>query len=391
MNFSIECTVPILLHTSSFLSRSSLPLLFTCSIRSRLQLIPYRLADANLLDVANQPHSLPTLVVMMSCGDDENKIDIWKIWKTEESSPMRKALEEMLIAEDSVISHELIQGLLSKPSYEPQPSKVYYFDSDLDLTTLALDGDDQFLWNKLQGFPRMPFYCELSHRLKLILQHRSERCNPFLPASHFGMSDQQCINELVNASNIPQAINSVEECTKWLRAAGSAGIFAVLGCRRTIGSVKYPSTQQNKDILDEVDNSEMYLLPPSIDQLICSSRKFHKPNSKSQLTVAARALAKHAHRGEEGFFGMIKGSESEKNHHAEAVVQTILSQAAWINIHCFGGVHESRPVIEVRTERGYGARWSAVWRDSLISPEEVEFRGFLEPQMDGGHERRWRH
>eukprot|EP00569_Conticribra_weissflogii_P007924 CAMPEP_0171352500 /NCGR_PEP_ID=MMETSP0878-20121228/41742_1 /TAXON_ID=67004 /ORGANISM="Thalassiosira weissflogii, Strain CCMP1336" /LENGTH=59 /DNA_ID=CAMNT_0011858145 /DNA_START=26 /DNA_END=201 /DNA_ORIENTATION=- len=59
--------------------------------------------------------------------------------------------------------------------------------------------------------------------------------------------------------------------------------------------------------MDDADYAEMYLLPPSIDQLIHSSRKFHKPNSKSHLTVAARALAKHAHRGEEVFFGIIKG------------------------------------------------------------------------------------
>jgi len=362
--------------------------------------MPRHLAQANLLNAGTQPPSLPThdvrsinskIVSTESCGNDDNKVDIWKIWKTEESSSMRKALEQLMTSDDAIIPHELIQGLLLEPSYKPQLSEAYYFVTNLDPPAIALDGEDQLLWEKLRGVPRMPFYRELSHRLKLILQHQSERSNPFLPASHFGMSDQQCINELVMTSNIPKTINSVEECTEWLQAAGSAGISAVLGCRRTIGSVKYQSTKKKRTNMDDADYAEMYLLPPSIDQLIHSSRKFHKPNSKSHLTVAARALAKHAHRGEEVFFGIIKGSESEKNHHAEAIVNKIVSQAAWINIHCFGGVQESRPVIEVRTERGYGARWSAVWRESLFSPEEVEFRGFLEPQMESGHERRWRH
>lgn len=362
--------------------------------------MPCHSAQANLLNAGTQPHSLPTHGVQSInsnidstelCGNGDNKVDFWKIWKTDESSSMRKALEQLMTSDDSVVPHELIQGLLLKPQYKPQPSKAYYFDMDLDPTTLVLDGEDQLLWEKLRGVPRMPFYRELSHRLKLILQHQSEQNNPFLPASHFGMSDECCINDLVKTSNIPKTINSVEECKKWLRAAGSAGIFAVLGCRRTIGSVKYQSSQRKRTDLNDVNHSEIYLLPPSIDQLMRSSRKFHKPNSKSQLTVAARALAKHAHRGDEGFFGIIKGSESEKNYHAEAIVHKIVSQAAWVNIHCFGGIEESRPVIEVRTDRGYGARWSAVWRESLFSPEEVEFRGFLEPQMESGHERRWRH
>mmetsp|Transcript_50451 Transcript_50451/g.129996 ORF Transcript_50451/g.129996 Transcript_50451/m.129996 type:complete len:99 (+) Transcript_50451:481-777(+) len=44
--------------------------------------------------------------------------------------------------------------------------------------------------------------------------------------------------------------------------------------------------------------------------------------------------------------------------------------------------HE-QPVLEVRMKEGYGARW---YIDTPIT-----FRGFLEPQMEGGHEKRWRH
>ena len=39
-------------------------------------------------------------------------------------------------------------------------------------------------------------------------------------------------------------------------------------------------------------------------------------------------------------------------------------------------------IIEARQEGGYGARWSA---------DGSMFRGFLEPQMEGGHDAGWRH
>lgn len=39
-------------------------------------------------------------------------------------------------------------------------------------------------------------------------------------------------------------------------------------------------------------------------------------------------------------------------------------------------------VFEVRTAEGYGARWLA---------DGSDFRGFLEPQMQDGHAKGWRH
>ena len=73
-------------------------------------------------------------------------------------------------------------------------------------------------------------------------------------------------------------------------------------------------------------------------------------------------------------------------------------EAAWINIHVFGGVVEddndgddSKSVLEIRNVEGYGLRWAAFWSANAFSPDDVQFRGFLEPQMDGGHENRWRH
>ena len=56
----------------------------------------------------------------------------------------------------------------------------------------------------------------------------------------------------------------------------------------------------------------------------------------------------------------------------------------WMNIHCFGGIDESNPIMEIRTFSGYGARWGGRWHSDenvFEHVEDVEFRGFLEPQV----------
>jgi hypothetical protein len=79
--------------------------------------------------------------------------------------------------------------------------------------------------------------------------------------------------------------------------------------------------------------------------------------------------------------GIPKGSEAQKNEHADRVIQRLIDEAMWMNIHCFGGIDESNPVMEIRTYDGYGARWSGKWRSNVFSLVNVEFRGFLEPHV----------
>ncbi|XP_062507765.1 uncharacterized protein LOC134184164 isoform X2 [Corticium candelabrum] len=57
----------------------------------------------------------------------------------------------------------------------------------------------------------------------------------------------------------------------------------------------------------------------------------------------------------------------------------ILEDASWINVHILP--HDIK-VVEVRSSEGYGARWTA---------DGLEFRGFLEPQMEDGHAMGWQH
>ena len=94
--------------------------------------------------------------------------------------------------------------------------------------------------------------------------------------------------------------------------------------------------------------------------------------------MGARALCKHAHRSTEGFWGKVSGKEKHKNELAEKVLQQILDECVWVNLHILP--HE-QVIVEIRIAKGYGARWTA----------DGGFRGFLEPLIEGGHEKKWRH
>jgi len=124
------------------------------------------------------------------------------------------------------------------------------------------------------------------------------------------------------------------------------GFQTLLGLQSTVGSID--------------------ALPPSRCSLISSFNALNDP-SKSQLTVGARALTKHFHRSSSIWWGFSKGTEIEKNRHADSLLRYFLSAPAWINLH--GIVHGVR-VFEIRVSSGYGVRWQ-------IQESNVSFRGFL--------------
>jgi len=51
------------------------------------------------------------------------------------------------------------------------------------------------------------------------------------------------------------------------------------------------------------------------------------------LTVGARALTKHTHRGEEQFWPANKGSETAKNEKAEGMLNMFFDDCVWLNLH----------------------------------------------------------
>eukprot|EP00899_Mesostigma_viride_P013665 jgi/Mesvir1/2229/Mv14006-RA.1 len=143
-----------------------------------------------------------------------------------------------------------------------------------------------------------------------------------------------------------------------LKSLGLEGMREIFRQRRTVGSL-------------------LGVFPPSRRELLASFSALH-PKSRD-LTVGARAFCKHAHRCSSNWWGDASGSVAQKNARAAQVVDTILQGATWMNVH---RLPHDLPVFEARVAQGYGARWSA---------DGSQFRGFVEPQMPGGHEAHWRH
>ena len=149
-----------------------------------------------------------------------------------------------------------------------------------------------------------------------------------------------------------------KELSNFLTQIGLRGILDLIGFRETVGS--------------------KLLVPPTREMMMRTFTALHSEGSK--LSVGARAFAKHGHRDQTAsWWGTCTGTEEQKNESALKIVTRVLDNAAWMNIHFM--VHDTG-VIEARTVEGYGVRWLA---------DGTEFRGFLEPQMEGGHEAGWIH
>ncbi|KAJ3762298.1 hypothetical protein EV360DRAFT_35991 [Lentinula raphanica] len=167
-------------------------------------------------------------------------------------------------------------------------------------------------------------------------------------------------------------------------------------------------------------------IPPTEEECLAA---FTTPN-KLKLTAGARAWSKHAHRSlidaeddskeaaPTGWWGTPSGPVSVINERALDLFWKIFTTATWRNLHW---LPHSVLVYEIRVPEGYGMRWSQDRSDGrcdengksmhLSSDEDsslgtnsgafkqaaVEssapwvFRGFVEPMMENGHERGWRH
>lgn len=192
---------------------------------------------------------------------------------------------------------------------------------------------------------------------------------------------------------------------KWLQALGARGVLDLLSVRQTVGSVD--------------------AFPPSRETLLDAFVKPHCPRAK--LTVGARALAKHHHRDDTtSWWGKCTGSKSctslpfylwlpmlilslsflflslffrwgwkeqactatdlQDPRHCYLDQYTLLACRSVVaaTFHFFSSPlsQHNLQVVEMRTTEGYGARW-------LL--DGMEFRGFLEPQMEDGHAVGWRH
>lgn len=136
-----------------------------------------------------------------------------------------------------------------------------------------------------------------------------------------------------------------------ITAAGVKHLLVLLGQRLTSASL-----------------TDRRALPPPRAKLLASAQQVH--GGGDRLSVAGRALAKHAHRSPSAFWGAVSGSSDDKNAAAERLVRHLLDQATWWNVF---GHFKHETVFEVRVATGHGARWGH---------GGDEFIGFLEPFED---------
>lgn len=109
----------------------------------------------------------------------------------------------------------------------------------------------------------------------------------------------------------------------------------------------------------------------------------------SFLLPLCRAVAKHCPRSGEGFWGQCRGSEAAKNSAARALLDLMLENCVWINLHRMSGLDGSSAVLELRIPAGYGMRWTVPVQPGAGGG--VQFRGCLEPAMPDGHSLGWHH
>ena len=148
------------------------------------------------------------------------------------------------------------------------------------------------------GMPSSDFVRQLTLVISLWEQ---EKCFPvkFLPLPGFQDLTPEVVTSLDKQALLPPEQLLIE--------IGPVGCLAILGFRKTTGSVQraFPSCQE---LLNGFNRPHT---------VWTEEEKAAKPKIKpSILSVGARALCKHAHRGQESFWGQATGSESQKNEHA---------------------------------------------------------------------------
>lgn len=192
------------------------------------------------------------------------------------------------------------------------------------------------------------------------------------------MKKFKLLDEIENGTDVmdkltPEFLNVMKNTLKWrdkwiklfsYDIITKHNLRYLLNCRTTTGTIE--------DIL-----------PPRVSVLWKAYLKKHK--TSRELTVGARALAKHAHRDSETEFwgGELKGSDKFKNQIANDIFQRILKDIQWCNLHQIVG---KNIIFELRNSTGHGIRF--IYEDSNSN---WTFRGFLEPPMENGHLLRWRH
>lgn len=110
---------------------------------------------------------------------------------------------------------------------------------------------------------------------------------------------------------------------------GVRGVLSLLRIRNTPGSLV--PTASTVEICKQLSQKSLLSLPPRRSELIRSINQLHKPRVK--LSVGGRALCKHGQRSNDLWWGSFSGSEEIKNRNAQSIIERLIDNAIWLNVH----------------------------------------------------------
>ena len=195
------------------------------------------------------------------------------------------------------------------------------------------------------------WFKHLCNRINHLLTHRSLNLQPDpTPAEELTPDPEICSSFLTIITPYPTATKLQKHDLLFLalQQIDIEGLLLLLGQRRT--SATYLSLSG---------------FPPSYETLLDQASQPYR--IQSMLSMAGRALCKHAARDQPPWWPRPTGNDAHKTQQAQQLIIRILQNQTWWNVfhHYSQGI-----VFEARTPKGFGARWS---KDNQC------FIGFLEP------------
>ncbi|MFX0060826.1 MAG: hypothetical protein ACFFC7_01425 [Candidatus Hermodarchaeota archaeon] len=175
------------------------------------------------------------------------------------------------------------------------------------------------------------------------LPHLSVECTPSLSEAFFFFQEPLKVWENQKHMKSPEILRMFADA---LVNATCKNILILMGQRLTPASI-----------------TDARAIPPTKEELMKSAMAIYK----EELTIAARAWTKHAHRSPEKFWGEVQGTTTEKNEFVAKIITKILEASTWWNVF---GHYKHETIYEARVKTGHGARWG---KNGTI------FIGFVEP------------
>jgi len=357
----------------------------------------YRSLNALFHDSAASSIRLSTVFNLV--GGETNLVVVpkWSVSNTDETLTMSSACQvEYLVRCMTHRDHSVDEQKQQVDNDEIENNKTREMKDNVnndhvsnDETSNNNNNDDEIVCD----YPEAPYLMTVAHRLTQWMHHKQFPIQ-FQQFKHIdedfeyyqhlrSMPMHQWISDfgldhLLEGNSTSAAIDDSamdQFVSHVLSRVGIRGLLTLLHLRKTAGSIDY--------------------FPPTKSQLYDSFNQIH--GGKSDLTVGARALAKHCHRSvTDNWWGAVKGSSRMKNAHAQEVLDRILSTCTFLNCHL---LPHDIPCFEARNKDGYGARWVFARMnpkpdanlDTSENSNQIVFRGFLEPHDPTGHEKGWKH